>query len=493
MREISSEVLTTLLKSLNPHWETGKIDPDIQAFRRRKYFDLFFPLVQEIAGRRAVVLMGPRRVGKTVMLWQTIQRVIEKGGDPTQIVYLPLDTPLLQGQPLDALVNLFLETSKFTTLDHCTVIFDEIQYLENWSNHLKVLVDRFRQTTFIASGSAAAALRMKSIESGAGRFTDFTLPPLTFYEFLDLQEKIPFLFKAAEEGAFPMPTDISALNQEFINYINYGGYPESTLNPEIRENPGRFIRSDIIEKVLLRDLPSLYGIADIQELTRLFNVLAFQTGNEVTYEGLCRASGISKNALKKYIEYLEAAFLIKTVKRVDNSGKTFKRINYFKVYLTNPSMYAALFGLIAGEGAEAGFLVETAIFCQVIHDPSALTNLYYARWAGGRFQGEVDFVFLDRKYRVDWCAEIKWSDRFVEKPSELRSLTHFLQQCGLERGYVTTRSQTAAVRQRARTLVFTPAAWVAFEWGRFSFEGRGVEMSRTLQALFDPQLSLPMV
>ena len=51
--------------------------------------------------------------------------------------------------------------------------FDEIQYLKNWEIHLKSLVDRNRRTKFIASGSAAAALRMKSIESGAGRFSDF--------------------------------------------------------------------------------------------------------------------------------------------------------------------------------------------------------------------------------------------------------------------------------------------------------------------------------
>lgn len=59
------------------------------------------------------------------------------------------------------------------------MFFDEIQYLKSWEVHLKALVDRYPNLKFVASGSAAAALRLKSNESGAGRFTEFLLPPLT--------------------------------------------------------------------------------------------------------------------------------------------------------------------------------------------------------------------------------------------------------------------------------------------------------------------------
>ena len=62
------------------------------------------------------------------------------------------------------------------------VFFDEIQYLKDWEIHLKVLCDSHRHIKFVASGSAAVALKMKSIESGAGRFTPLSLPPLLFCE-----------------------------------------------------------------------------------------------------------------------------------------------------------------------------------------------------------------------------------------------------------------------------------------------------------------------
>ena len=65
---------------------------------------------------------------------------------------------------------------------------------------------------------------------------------------------------------FSSTTNITELNQHFIEYVNFGGYPEVIFNKEIQNNPARFMRADIIDKVLLRDLPGLYGIKDVQEL-----------------------------------------------------------------------------------------------------------------------------------------------------------------------------------------------------------------------------------
>ncbi len=110
------------------------------------------------------------------------------------------------------------------------------------------------------------------------------------------------------------------------------------MSPDIQGDPARFVKADIIDNVLLRDLPSLYGIQDIQELNSLFTTLALNTASEVSLEELSKNSGVAKNTIKRYIEYLEAAFLIRVVHRVDQNGRRFKRVNFFKVYLTNPSI-----------------------------------------------------------------------------------------------------------------------------------------------------------
>src|SRR5262249_2880578 len=145
----------------------------------------------------------------------------------------------------------------------------------------------------------------------------------------------------------------------------------------------RFIKSDIIDKVLLRDLPSLYGIQDIQELNSLFTTLAFNTAQEVSLEALAQSSGVAKATLKRYIEYLEAAFLIRTVHRVDKNARYFQRAMAFKVYLTNPSMRTALFSALSADDANMGKLVETGVFSQI-----AFGRIFYARWP----TGEIDLV-----------------------------------------------------------------------------------------------------
>ena len=218
-----------------------------------------------------------------------------------------------------------------------------------------------------------------------------------------------------------LPKNIDELNQYFVNYLNFGGYPEAVFSETIRQNPGQYIKSDIIDKVLLRDLPSLYGISDIQELNRLFTTLAYNSGNEVSLEGLSKSSGVAKNTIKRYIEYLEAAFLIRRVERIDQNAKRFKRAICFKVYLTNPSMRAALFGTLDINSEAMGAMTETAIFSQWQHQK--MVELYYARWK----TGEVDIVHLSRSHQSPaWMVEVKWSDRPYHSHSELDNCVEFV-------------------------------------------------------------------
>jgi predicted AAA+ superfamily ATPase len=86
-----------------------------------------------------------------------------------------------------------------------------------------------------------------------------------------------------------------------LNFI-----PEAVLSITAQEDSARYIKSDIIDKVLLRDLPSIYGIADVQELNALFTTIAYNTGNEISLESLSQSSGVSKSTIKKYLTYLNS-------------------------------------------------------------------------------------------------------------------------------------------------------------------------------------------
>jgi uncharacterized protein len=407
---------------------------------RRAYFQALHDLIEGMQANRAVVLMGPRRVGKTYLIKQVIGQLILKGVLPQRVVYASLETPLYTGMPLETMLTHFQEILQAPDHERLYVFFDEIQYLPQWEVHLKVLVDRFPQHRFVASGSAAAALRMKSQESGAGRFTDFVLPPMSFAEFLQFKGLESKLMPLNKDG-MPELADIHALNSEFIAYMNYGGYPEAVLLPEIQNDIGRFIRSDIIDKVLLRDLPSLYGISNIQELNRLFTVLAFNTGQEISLEALGKDSGVAKNTLIRYLDYLEAAFLIQRITRVDDNAQRMKRNRTFKVFLTNPSMRAALFGPLTEDDPAFGHVVETVVFSSLryVKEPDPA----YARWD----KGEIDFVRLTPIAQKPYSAlEVKWSDRDASLQEAAQILQDFARSHKLHEAILTTKTTDILLR-----------------------------------------------
>lgn len=476
MLEISKADILARLQFDNPWWKDGRAGKIMyEDTPRRKYFQSFSQKIIDRSVQRAIVLMGPRRVGKTVMVYHSIRMLLDDGVSAESILYFSLETPVYTGLSLEKLLIYFQELNGHQRDSALFVFFDEIQYLKQWEVHLKSLVDSFPSYRFVATGSAAAALRLKSTESGAGRFSDYILPPLTFAEYLMFIGKEDKLIKDepidfVERVLFKTPLkfgyiseEIDQLNQEFVNYLNFGGYPEAVFSKNIRQNPSQYIKSDIIDKVLLRDLPSLYGINDIQELNRLFVTLAYNSGCEVNLEGLSKASGVAKNTIKRYLEYLEAAFLIRRVERVDQNAKRFKRAVYFKVYLTNPSMRTALFGQLSGDSEAMGSMAETAIFSQWQHRQTS--QLYYARWK----TGEIDIVGLDLIHQFPaWIVEVKWSDRAWSSKSELDNCVEFVNKNPTISSHVLITSKTIKspqVSYRDVRFRFEPTSLYAYTLG----------------------------
>jgi len=466
MLQVSEKDIKNRLLFDNPWW-TGSISSsdEYRDYPRRDYIGSFIDLVVETEINRAVILMGPRRVGKTVMLYQTIHHLLDVGVVPINILYLSLETPVYTGKSLEQLVQMFLTEHDHEQNSRLYIFFDEIQYLKNWEVHLKSLVDSYPKYRFIATGSAAAALKLKSQESGAGRFTDFLLPPLTFSEFLKFVNLELLLVHESDIDRQYETTDINKLNEQFIRYLNYGGYPEAVFSQKIQADSARYIKSDIIDKVLLRDLPSLYGIQDIQELNSLFTTVAYNTGSEISIDELSQTSNVATNTIKKYLDYLEAAFLIRRINRVDENARHFSRKRHFKVYLTNPSIRAALFGPVDQEHEAMGSIAETAIFSQWLHSTKFIDQLYYARWKGGK---EIDIIGVEPvKQKAQWVVEVKWTDRFYDRPGELNSIIEFTKKNKLSRiPLVTTKTASGFKKSNDIEMEFSPCSLHCYTIGK---------------------------
>lgn len=174
---------------------------------------------------------------------------------------------------------------------------------------------------------------------------------------------------------------------------------------------------------------------------------------------------MKKETLKKYINYLEAAFLIKVIRRTDDTARRYVRENQFKIYLTNPSLRCALFQPISETDEMIGNMVETAIFAQWI--PRQSTDIHYANWRiNARKQGEVDIVGLNiAKQKPNWAVEVKWTDRYYDRPGELESLLSFMDKNGLVNAIVTSINAEGIKEMERVKLIFIPAACYAYVVG----------------------------
>ena len=467
MLEISEQDVAKRLARDNPWWAVeahGR--PFSWDMPERDYFDRFQKLATNTDVRRAIILMGPRRVGKTVMLTQLIKQLVGAETPPANILYASIDTPIYTGIPLERFVQFLAERPQFVSDKYGYVIFDEIQYLRNWESHLKDLVDAYPRIRFVASGSAAAALRLASKESGAGRFSDFKLPPLTFAEFLRfIDREGELISETSGDSSTPVyeAKNVEALNEEFINYLNYGGYPEAVMNPQIRSQSDQFVKNDIIDKVLLKDLPALYGIQNIQELNRLFSFIAYNTGQEVSLNSISQKMEISKPTVARYIEYLESAFLIIRISRVDASAKTLKRATSFKVHLTNSSMRAAIFAPVEIANNDlVGHLTESAIFSQWAHS-RAISTLYYGRWD----KGEVDLICMQgASFSPSWAVEIKWADDLSHPMRRFTGLAHYIENNDLDSARITTKTKSGELCLKGLSVPYSPSSLYCYTVGK---------------------------
>src|SRR5262245_3203242 len=185
-REIPRDRVLGKMRAENPWWrEPGASAVPYRELKPRAYRNALLRLVTMSHVRRAVILMGPRRVGKTVLLHHIIHKLIRRGIEPRRICYVSVDQPIYLSLDVEEFLGAFIEAAGLAGAPSKRVylFLDEIQYLHGWDVHLKTFVDSHPEVRVVASGSAAAALRLKSAESGAGRFTDFLLPPLTFSEY----------------------------------------------------------------------------------------------------------------------------------------------------------------------------------------------------------------------------------------------------------------------------------------------------------------------
>ncbi|MHB8681581.1 MAG: ATP-binding protein [Acidimicrobiales bacterium] len=363
--------------------------------------------------RRYQLILGPRRVGKTTVMYQTVRHLLDEGLDPARIWWLRLDHPLLLQEDLGDLMRTILSVSQGTWAEPTVVMLDEVVYAREWDLWLKTFYDEAWPVRIVATSSATAALRHRRLESGVGRWTEQYLTPYLFSEFLDLAgvdtatsaketfaESIEYL--SARPG--PNASRIEALRALFLLI---GGFPELLVSLAAdgdESDAGNWLlrsqqvlRSDAVERAIYKDIPQSYGVENPMMLERLLYVLAGQTTGILSPTRLCKElDGLSQPTFDKYLSYLEKAFLVFTLPnysgRETSVQKRGRKVYFVDGAIRNAALQRGLAPL--HDPVEQGVLLENLV-ASTLHSLATHTGVRLFHWHdAGK---EVDLIYDDHE------------------------------------------------------------------------------------------------
>lgn len=260
--------------------------------------DLTPILLRKLHKGKAIIIIGPRQVGKT-----TIIRTILADKE-----YLFLDG---DDQSVSEIIGA-ANTQELRNIigNYKYVFIDEVQRIPNIGLKLKIIVDQIKEVQVIVSGSSAFDINNATQESLTGRKFEYNLFPISWSEF---ENNVGY---------------IKAQQQLELRML-YGMYPD-VINNFGEEYE---ILKNLVSSYLYKDILALTGIRKSEYLEKVVQALAFQIGNEVSYNEIAQLVGIDKNTVSTYIDLLEKSFVVFRVnsfsKNLRNEIKANKKIYFY--------------------------------------------------------------------------------------------------------------------------------------------------------------------
>lgn len=376
---------------------------------------------------KAVFILGARQVGKTSLL-----KRIRANFPSNRTFYFDLENYTTLNIFRAGIENFLkhLDNTGANLQKRNYIFLDEIQYLDDFSNFIKLAVDHYsRQLKLFISGSSATQIKMKFSDSLAGRKIVFHLQPLSFKEYLVfnneevLNKKIPEDIFTIQDD--PLSTESEKLFNYFREFVIYGGFPGIVLQKNYKKKQLDLL--DIINSYIIKDIRNLFKIEKLENFNHIVQYLAFISGNLLNINSLIGEVKLNRKTVDNYLEILKNTFIIHILPAFyNNKLKELKKMP--KVYFEDTGIRNALvknFNELNIRN-DRGQLLENAVFSSLNKRKSVIQNLYFWRTQDKK---EVDFVFeeADRILPI----EVKYSK------VRATHLKYFMNFYNLRPGYVT--------------------------------------------------------
>ena len=428
----------------NIWWKGEEINPQFLLGRKRKEFN---EIINNLESKRILSIIGPRRVGKSTLIYQTINYLInEKKIDSKRILFFSGDDPSLffnendkLSDVLEVYFNEILQESITKISSKVYIFIDEIHFIKNWQNYLKTYFDRKYNIKFIVTGSSSLHLFKDANESLLGRIENLYVVPLTFNQFLNFHRTYESKKKDIDIPKFDLDKPEESLKklqkiyyneelkitiQKVLNeYILVGGYPEyfEERNIDIWQ---KRLADDIITRGIYKDILTIYSIKSPEILEKLMYYIADNNSQTFSYSGMTKNFSIDTVTLISYVGYLKQAFLINVLENYStNIGKVIRSNK--KLSILDNGIQNSLLKKKEISNNDAGHIVEAmADFDIRLLCEKENYNQYYYRNAN---KEEIDII-LDRKIdiipiEVKYTNQIENSDtttikNFIEKNNQ---------------------------------------------------------------------------
>lgn len=407
--------LIDLLHDLNPAWRDASTRT-ARGFPVRR--DVHSVLLRHLTSSspRAAVLVGPRQVGKTTLLLQVADDLLDKAGvAPSNVTYFDFSDDRLPVEGVSPREVVDYAPPGVRPDQPRFLLFDEVSRGGRWAEWLKHAVDA-RHGRFLVTDSAATLLRQAGQESGLGRWDEYRIEGLSFPEYLALQP-----------GQHQSPQRrLAALPDPFGRYLSLGGFPAHAVAESFSE-ARRHVREDTADKAIRRDL--LRFDVDVERIRELFVYLVSDSG--AIFDTAARgrllqrpeASPVDRRSLEKWIALLEETRLIVRLDRFARAatGKLASR-SYPKLYAFDHGLVVAFSGVAQplDDPSVLGRSLEAALFR---HLRAAIdrTDLQLAYWRDKQGLDEIDFV-VHEGAKVRALVEVtagKNPDKKIEQMAKL--------------------------------------------------------------------------
>ncbi len=338
--------------------------------------ELFYTIRPQLEHKNAIVITGMRQVGKTTLMRQLYDDFVGKR------LWFDLDNPLDQMvfESIDY-NSVYRELANLAGIENderMLVCIDEIQNLPEITKIIKYLIDHFG-VKFIVTGSSNYYQRNLFPESLSGRKFLYTLPVLSFREFLVFNERISEdqLTRSIDDALKPKSkVEILQWKDLYPDYVEFGGFPEVviTSNKETK----RLILRNIFASFFEKDIRVFSELKDVRELRDLILLLAVRNGNMLDITKLSSELGVNRVKMYNYLEFLESIFFLKLLPKYSESvDRTV--VGGKKVYFSD----TGILNLVAK--VTNGQLLETAVANQLG---------YYGElcFYNKRNSAEIDFI-----------------------------------------------------------------------------------------------------